>query len=228
MKQGVIESRSWPETVKARVVAPGPQPTIHGYALGSDLAKHYRFADIVLLALTGELDPFASEAFDVAMRFACATSVADAPTHAATLAKLCGSQGAGIVSVAATGLAEQSRSMLERFESILPNLAIGSLEDLAAANSARDDTERAMVVALREALGTFCQRVAALAYDLNIEAAIIAVLVGCGLRHREQLELAFTFARLPIACAEAFAAKTGAFDEYAMNTPQFVYTGVSA
>jgi hypothetical protein len=227
VKNGTIESREWPATVQARIVGPGAAPTIHGYALHDDLAKHYRFADIVLLSLTGELDPVAGAALDVVLRFACATSVADAPTHAATLAKLCGSRVSGIVSIAATGLAEQSRAILDEHERVIPRLVIGSLNGMAKDYAARDEDERHAVEALRQALGSFTARVPALGYDIRIDTAIVAVLLGCGLREREHLELALTLARLPVACAEAFAAETGAFKEYAINTPAFVYTGAS-
>jgi hypothetical protein len=227
VKQGTIESREWPSTVQARVISPGTDPTVQGYGLHGDLAKHYRFADIVLLSLTGELDPDAGAALDVVLRFACATSVAEAPTHAATLAKLCGSRVSGIVSIAATGLAEQSRAILDEHERVIPRLVIGSLNGMAKDYAARDEDERAAVDALRHALGSFGSRVPALGYDIRLDTAMIAVLLGCGLREREHLELAFTLARLPIACAEAFAAETGAFKQYAMNTPAFVYMGAS-
>jgi len=227
VKNGTVESRDWPSTLKAKIVRPGASPAVQGYDLHEDLAQHYRFADIVLLALTGELDPAAGTALDVALRFACGTSVADAPTHAATLAKLCGSRVSGIASVAATGLAEQSRAILDEHERIISRLVIGSLNGMAKDFVARSDEERAAVAALRSALGSFVARVPAIGYDIRLDTAIIAVLLGCGLRQREHLEIAFTLARLPIACAEAFAAQTGAFKEYAMNTPAFVYTGAA-
>lgn len=221
--RGPIEDRVWPEKIAARVVEPGANPRLHGYDVRSDLAHHYGFVDVVLLALTGELDPARARAFEIALTFASPASVREAPGHAAMLARLCGARPAGVVSVAATGLAEQSRSILAEHEVILARLATGSLNGLAERFAARDEGERAAVVDLRAALGPLCALVPALGYDLRLDTALLAVFVACGLRDPERLELALTFARLPAACAEAFATPVGAFTSYPMNMPPFVY-----
>lgn len=221
--RGPIEDRLWPEKLVARVLDASAQPHLHGYDVYGDLAQHYRFSDVVLLALTGEIDIARANAFDVVLTFASPASVAEAPTHAATLAQLCGSRTSGTVAVATTALAEQSRTIVAAHEPVIARLVIGSLNGMAMKYSARSDAEREAVSLLRSRLGAFCACVPALGYDLQLETAIIAVLLACGLRKREQLELALTLARLPMACAEAFAAPVGAFTSYAMNLPPFVY-----
>ncbi len=221
--KGPIEDGNWPTKLQARVVEPGPHPRVQGFDVHGDLGVHYRFTDIVLLALTSDLDEKAGAALDTAMAFACPIDVADAPSHAAVVARLCGSRTSGIVAVAATTVAEQSRALIDEHEMLLPRLAIGSLNGMAAKFAARSETERESVASLRRALGAFVSRVPSLGYDLRLDTAIIAVLFACGLRTRDKLELAFTLARLPIACAEAFAAPVGAFGGYPMNTPTFDY-----
>jgi hypothetical protein len=220
---GPIEERRWPAKICARVVSFGEHPRIHGYDVRGDLALHYRFVDVVLLALTGEIDVEASAAFDVALTFASPTTVAEAPTHAAMLAQLCGSRTAGVVAVAATGLAEQSRTIVGAHEAILSRLALGSLDELDASFIAQSDGERAIVASLAERLGAFRHRVPALAHDVCLDTALVAVFVACGLHKREHLELALTLAKLPIACAEALTTTPGAFADYPMNVPTFVY-----
>jgi len=220
---GPIEDRAWPEAVAARVVEPGARPRVQGYDVYGDAAKHYGFTTLALLGLTGELDAEAAEMFDVALRFASPASIAEAPTHAAMLARLCGARAAGVIGVAATGLAEQSRRVLEEHEPVIVRLATGYLNGMAARYAARTDEERAAVSDLRAALGPRCARVPALGYDLRFDTALLAVFVACGLRSAEQLELALTLARLPLACAEAFAGPVGAFASYPMNLPPFSY-----
>ena len=216
--RGPIEDKALPPTLQARVVATGPRPRIHGYDVHGDVARHYGFVDALLLALTGDLpDDAVSRAFGVAMTFASAVTVAEGPSHAAVVARVCGPRAASVVAVAAMGLAEQARALLDRHEVILPKLAIGSLNGSAAKFAARDDDERAAVERLREALGTFASRVPAIGYDVALDTALIATLMACGLRSREKLEVAFTVARLGTACAEALTWQPGDLRGYPMD-----------
>src|SRR5687767_11162001 len=118
--QGPLDVASFPETLSARVVTPGPRPRLHGYDVEGDLALHYSPADLLALALTGELpSPEASAAFAVALNFLAPVSVAHASVHAATIAGLCGSTTGSTIGVAAIGLAEQARVLLDEHQELL-------------------------------------------------------------------------------------------------------------
>ena len=95
---GPIEAQQWPERLTARVVTPGDDPRVHGYSIESDLARHYRTTDAFLLALTGELpSDDDGTAFAGAMHFLSATSIAEAPAHAAALARICAATTSAVV-----------------------------------------------------------------------------------------------------------------------------------
>jgi hypothetical protein len=224
MSTGPIEDGAWPTRLLGRVVAPGAEPRLSGFGIQSDLARHYRFGEVILVALTGEPpDEVAGRAFDVAMIFASAVSVLDAPAHAAVLARICGAEPGAILAVAATALAERARCIFESLESAIPRLVTGSLDDLPSELAARSETEREAVARLRAALGDFLPRVPALGYDLHLDAALVAVLLASGLRTREQVVSALAIAGLATACAEGFAATPGDHRTYPIDVPKFVY-----
>lgn len=220
-----IEAQQWPQTLSAHVVEPGSAPRIHGFDVQADLARHYGASDIAFVALTGDLpiDAATSRALEVAIAFLAPASIADPPAHAGALARICGARIAGVLAVTAVALAEQARVLYEAHEAVIPRLLIGSLNGMAASFAARDDQERAAVQRLRDALGPFCARVPALGFDLRVDTAIFAVLLACGLRTREQLEVIVTCARLPVACAEALAWTPGDLRAYPMDMPRFEY-----
>jgi len=220
-----IEARQWPQTLSAHVVEPGSAPRIHGLDVQADLARNYGASDVAFAALTGDLpvDEAASRALQVALAFLAPVSIAEPPAHAGALARICGARIAGIVAVTAVALAEQARALYEAHEVVIPRLLIGSLNGIAASFAPKDDAERAAVQRLRDALGPFCARVPAIGFDLRLDTALFAVLLACGLRTREQLEVIITCARLPVACAEALAWKAGDLRAYPMDTPHFEY-----
>ena len=109
-----IDEMDVPEQLTARVVAPGDRPSIHGYDVQEDLSAHYGFGEVVLVALTGEAPTEAAgRAFGVALTFAAPASIAEAPTHAAALSRLCSAKPSSVSAVAAIGLAEQARHQLD-------------------------------------------------------------------------------------------------------------------
>jgi hypothetical protein len=223
---GPIEDKALPSRLRAHVITNEPAPRVHGYDVQRDLACHYRLTDMLHLALTGDLpDEATARALDVVLAFVAPVSAAEASTHAAVVARVCGPRVASVVAVAAIALAEQARTLLDEHEHILPRLAIGSLNGSAAAFAPRSDDDRAAVERLRTALGPFRARVPAIGYDIRLDTAIIATLMACGLRSREQLEVAIATARLPLACAEALAWKPGDLRAYPMDLPRFVYEG---
>lgn len=224
MTTGPIEDLEWPTRIRARVVEPGTAPRVHGFDVQNDLARHYRFGETILIALTGEApDEATGRAFEIAMIFGSAISVLEAPAHAAMLSRVCGARPSGIEAVAATTLAERARSIYDELEPAIPRLLVGSLNGMAPRLAPRSAAEREAVGRLRTALGAFASRMPALGYDLNLDAAILAVLLACGLRNREPIECALCVAGIATTCAEAFAATPGDHRSYPIDLPKFVY-----
>lgn len=221
--EGPLESAVFPDTLTARVVTPGARPRLHGYDVEGDLARHYGFSDVLYLSLAGELPaPAVSRAFEVALAFLAPVSVAHASVHAAALARLCGTTSSSTIGVAAIGLAEQARVHLEEHSELLEWLASGRAE-LPVRFASAENTERASVGRLREALASTGFEVPWLAAFPTRAAALLIVLFACGLTRREQLEAAFVAARLPSAVAEALAEKVVDFSHYPTNLPRYRY-----
>ncbi len=108
-----FDEHAWPAKLTARVVSPEPDPRIHGYAVRSDLARHYRFSDVVFLSLTGELPTEEqSSTFEQALILLAPISVAEAPSHAASLARVCDASHSAVLGTGAIALAEQARFMV--------------------------------------------------------------------------------------------------------------------
>jgi hypothetical protein len=221
--EGPLESASFPETLTARVVTPGGLPRIHGYDVEEDLARHYGPTDVLFLSLTGELPTAAAAAaLNVALTFVAPVSVAHASTHAAVLARLCGSTVSSVIGIAAIALAEQARVLLDEHLELLAWLATPGSE-LPPLHRARDAADSASVHRLRLALEPTGLRVPELALGPSRNAAVLLVLAACGLRRREQLECAIVSARLPAAFAEALATKVVDFAHYPINLPRYRY-----
>jgi hypothetical protein len=196
--------RDWPEVLTARVVDPGPPLRIHGYAIDDDLAVRCSTSDVTFLALTGELpDEERSRVFAITMTFLAGITVAEAPTHAAVLARICNGTTSAILGAAAISLAEQARWTVTEYRG-------------EAASNGGDVPPR--VSALARATGLeilMCRRTSC--------SAALAALEWCGLGRDEQLESAFVAARLPVVAAEAFATPPGSFRDYPLNLPPFAY-----
>ena len=88
--RGPLDDVEWPKKLPAHVVTAGPAPRVHGYDVENDLARHYSFSDAIYLSLVGELPNDAtSRAFEIALHFLAPVSAAEAPSHAAILARFC-------------------------------------------------------------------------------------------------------------------------------------------
>jgi hypothetical protein len=185
------------------VVRPGPRPLMHGYDVQIDLVRLSR-AEVVLTALTGEA-PSArvGAAMAIAMTFAAPISIAEAPSHAASLARRCGADHTGVIGVAATALAEQARYLVEA----------------QPASIGGDDDEG--VRRLRSALDK--HHISVDCDGCNLWGAILAVFRHCGLTEPWQLECAIVLSRLPVVIAEAMAAPHGGLRGYPMRVPPFAY-----
>src|SRR5687767_7957795 len=117
---GPIEDHSFPAEIEARVITPGPNPHLHGFSVEGDLALHYRFPELVQVALTGDPpDEAKGRAFDIALQFLAPLAVAEAPTHAAVLARLCGARTSSIVAVTCIALAERARHVVKAHADLL-------------------------------------------------------------------------------------------------------------
>ncbi len=221
--QGPLDVASFPETLSARVITPGPRPCIHGYDVEGDLARHYGPADLLLLSLTGELpDPAASAALNVALVFLAPVSVAHASVHAAVLARTCGTTSASTIGVAAIALAEQARVLLDDHMPLLDWLQAPSdvFPDRYRATTLED---RAGTTRLRQALAPTDFAIPELGETPTPRAALLAVLFRCGLRERAQIEATFVTARLASTVAEAMCVKVADFNQYPTNLPRYLY-----
>jgi hypothetical protein len=221
--EGPLESAEFPPTLSARVVTPGDSPRLHGYDVESDLARHYDSTDLLYLSLTGDLPrPEASAALRVALAFFAPVSLAHASVHAATLARLCGGTMSATLGVAAIGLAEQARVLLDEHVELLAWLDAPEGEPPAAFR-ATTDADRASARRLRLALAETGLELPELGTVLTRNAALLCVLYRAGLRQRKQMEAAIVNARLPVAFAEAATKKAADFTHYPMKLPNYLY-----
>jgi hypothetical protein len=225
--QGPLDVAAFPDTLSASVVSPGARPRIHGYDVQTDLARHYGPTDLLFLTLTGELpSDAASAALGIALTFVAPVSVAHAAVHAAVLARVCGTTVASTIGVAATGLAEQARLLLDEHAELLSWLGTQHPEspEMPSAWIARDAEERAASERLRGAIAQTGLVVPELGQTPALDAALLIVLHRCGLKERSQLETAIVTARLPCALAEAMQVKVADFNAYPTNLPRYHYS----
>jgi len=221
-RTGPLDLGPWPDKLTARVVTPGPRPAIHGYDVEGDLARHYSFAETVLLSLTGELPtPGQGRAFEIVLQFAAPAPINEAPTHAAALARICSGTTSAIQGTAAVALAEQARCLVADHAAWLEALGAGVVR-VAPEYRAASDEERASVGRLRAALEGFLD-VPELAHDVSRAAALLATFWACGLKRARHIECALVFAKLPVALAEALATPARSFRAYPLLLPGIEY-----
>jgi len=220
---GPIDEARSPEVLDGHVVTPGPRPRLQGYDVEEDLAVHYGLVETFLLAMTGELpEPWQARAAEVALEFLAPAPVAEAPAHAAVVARICGARSSAILGIGAVTLAEQAHALVEENRDLLAWLA-GGEGPPPAASLASTDEERESVVRLRAALAARDVELPVLAGDLSRDPALLAVLFHAGLCEPEHIEAVIVAARLPCLTAEALAWRPRALKEYPMNLPCFRY-----
>jgi hypothetical protein len=225
---GPIELSTWPSQLTAHVVTPGDDARVHGYSVERDVAKYGGFAELILLSLRGELPSTQQcRALEVALAFMAPLSVAEAPTHAAVLARICGARSSAVLAIAALGLAERARHTLERYAPFLSWLESSSPPDtLPITFKAGSSAERESVARLDALLEPIAPELPVFRGDPDRTAALIAVLHFVGLRRRDQLEPIFVLASLTPVLAETFTREVGSFREYPIDVPHFEYTEV--
>lgn len=218
-----IDEAPWPDKLTARVVSPGPRPTIHGYDVEGDLARYYSFVETIFLALTGELPTVEqARAFEVALQFAAPSPINEAPAHAAVLARTCAGTTSAIQGTAAIALAEQARVLVSEHSGWIGDLS-GTVTNVRSEHRATSDEERASVDRLRLALQDGGFHAPVLALDVGRAAALLAVFYACGLTRAKQMECALVIAKLTVTIAEALAAPAGSFRKYPVLLPATVY-----
>ena len=218
---GPLEDRPSPTTIEAHVITPGPEPHLHGFNVERDIALHYRFPELVQLALTGTPpDEVRGRAFDIALQFLAPLAIAEAPTHAAALAHLIGARTSSIIAVACIALAERAREVIAQHRDLLVWLdnADGELPARFRSNSAED---AARIDRLRLALSEAGVEVPGLVGGLQRWTALFMTLHFAGLRRPEQLETVLVMASLAPTLAEAHAAAD--IGRYPIDLPAFIY-----
>jgi hypothetical protein len=220
---GPLEDGAFPERLLARVVTPGAVPRLHGYDVEDDLARHYGPSEIVLLALTGELPtPDQAKILEIAFAFLAPVSVAHASTHAAVLARLCGTSTSSIVGTAAIALGEQARSLVHEHVDLLGWLKSPE-GDLPMQYKAVCSEDHEAVLRMYRALQERSLTVRGLTQGPTRTAALVLALYASGLRRPERIEAAIVIARMPAVVAEALAERPTNFAKYPINLPRFSY-----
>jgi len=222
-RQGPVEVRQWSDQIEARVVSPGANPRAHGYAIEDDLALHYSFSEQVYLSLCGVLpDQVQAGEFEIALSFLSPISIGSAPTHAAMLAKLCGSQPSAVHGTGLVALTEQARFLVAAHALLL--------EDLPSDEASRrlpcspDSDERILALKrLDQALQARALPCGAWPEGGCREAALLSLLMKAGLKEPWQLEAAIVFARFPLLSAEANHFHTTDLKHYPIDLPAFEY-----
>lgn len=225
---GLLDRLSTPATLTARVVAPEPDPRIHGYAVQADLARHVGFVDLGWLALTGEL-PSAPEreALSLALTWLAPLHVGEAPAHAGVLARIAGAPDEAVPAVVTVALGQQIAAELRDLAPMFAWLAGERPEPPAVAvlSEASSDPERRAYADLVDASARWFGRARALpaAPALTRVAAAYAVLDRLGVRDPLRLHAFATWARLPVVLAEAAATASGAVLSYPTDLPAYRY-----
>jgi hypothetical protein len=220
---GPIEDYDFPATIEARVMTPGAEPRIHGFDVEGDLALHYRFPELVQVALTGGApDEARGRAFDIALQFLAPLAIGEAPTHAAVLARLCGARTSSILAVTCIALAERAREVVADHRELREWLAApeGELPPQFRATSSEDRTS---VERLKVALAAAGVSVPGLVHGPTRQSALFMALHFSGLTRDEHLETVLVLASLAPTLAEAQAHRAGDFVHYPMRLPNFLY-----
>lgn len=166
-----FDEHVWPSTLTARVVSPGADPRIHGYAVESDLARHYRFSDVVFLSLTGELPTDEqSRTFERALILLSPITIAEAPSHAASLSRVCDASHSAVIGTGAIALAEQARFIVRHGRD---DAALAPIFEMLAECGIRSDDQLEAVwvvarIAVVAAEGLATPSASFRAYPLNV------------------------------------------------------------
>ncbi|MET0594231.1 MAG: hypothetical protein ABW133_16130 [Polyangiaceae bacterium] len=219
---GPIEDHEFPDAIEARVMTPGAEPRLHGFNVEGDLAIHYRISELVQVALTGAApDEARGRAFDIALQFLAPLAISEAPTHAAVLARLCGARTSSILAVTCIALAERARQLVADHRELFEWLARAE-GDLPPRFRATCSDDLASVQRLEKALAAAGIIVPGLTHASR-QSALFMTLHFAGLTRDQHFETVLVLASVAPTLAEAEAHRPGAFEQYPMRLPDFLY-----
>jgi hypothetical protein len=220
---GPIEDRDVPRDLHAKIITPGPDPHLRGFSVERDLAFHYRFPELVQLVLTGAPpSEIEGRAFDIALQFLAPVAIAEAPTHAAVLARLFGARTSSILAVACIALAERARHVVAEHGDLLAWLDTGDGE-MPSRYGSESPEDAVCIDRLRAALALAGADVPGLVRGIGRWAALITTLHFAGIRRADQLESVLVMASLAPTMAEALSHAPGEINQYPIKLPAFVY-----
>jgi hypothetical protein len=220
--KGPIDDASWPASLEAEVVDPGPPPRLHGYDVWNDLVPNYAFAELALTALRGSPpQPAEGRAFEIGLGLLSPSSIREAPAHAAALTRMLGAGPAAVVATATTLLAEQAEALVDAHRRWLAWLAAAQGDPPAEVLAASDDDRHCLAVIREHVEAELCSAV--VRFDLTADAAVVALLHACGLTRPRQLVAAIVLARMPAVLAEADRHRPSRLHTYPMTVPPFAY-----
>lgn len=219
-RSGPVEAVAWPSRLTGSVVDE-EGVRIHGYAAAADLARHYTFAEVCLLSLTGQApEGGVGRLFERALVVLAPVPVGDAPAHAALLARICGARPSSITGVAGLVAAQGAEGFAEIAVAVRAWGGRGALPPALRGGRARDRAARAT---LREVASAGVLDVPVLSRACSLEAAVAGALLACGVTAPWQIAAALTVARLPCAVAEACAEGAADMRTYPMRLPDYAY-----
>lgn len=203
--RGPVESGDWPERLPAHVVSPTVPCRVHGYALLDDLGRHYDFGETVFALLTGA-PPEApwGRAVNLAFTALLATTVADAPVHAATLSRRATAPSRAVLAIGMLGLAEQ-------------------VDVLVAQPNAEGEPDADALTLWSLLPSEVCAALGA--PSQTAERLALTVLRKAGLKSPLLLAAAVSMTRLPALAAEVAAVHPADLRGYPMRLPDFEYDG---
>lgn len=216
------------DRIESRVARRGvAEDHIHGYAVTGDLARHYSWAEVVLLTLTGRAPtPPLGRAFDAVLTNLMTVTIGEASVHAARIARHVASisqNDASVVSTAAVGLAEQANLLVSENRPLFEWLASDRTSDPPGRDVSEAEAARVRtLLATMEGSPGFAAR---FELSLGFVPTLLAVMWECGLRQPHQVVAALVLARAPVAIAEAYSVSDPRLWKYPLNLPSWDYVG---
>ncbi len=219
---GPVEAGSWPAELTGYAWTSEARPRLHGYELYGDLARHYGFAELVLISLRGEAPTQAEgRLFETLLMLLAPCSVGEAPAHVAVLARTLRARWPALAASAASALAEQAESIVDQHLEFLDWLGAPT-ETLPTQARAQTDDEREATRLVALSVAPCGVPLPVIDEDPSPMALLLAAAYRCGLRDAEQLKPVLMVARLPAVLAEALR-RPGDLRGYPMDTPHFAY-----
>lgn len=217
--RGALDDTPWPDHLIARAARrTGGDDQLHGYAVLSDVARHFRHSDLMYLAIVGELpDERASAVFHVALCSLSVVTVNEAPCHTGVLSRICGGALASAFGASMIALADATRATVARNAALLTWLANPTTTFSCA------EPDEPAVAAIQAALASHGVALPTLLPSLDREAAQIALLYEAGIRTSEHLEAAIVIAKTSGLTAELLATGPQHLRDYPVKLPPFHY-----